>query len=78
MTALFNGVTLRNREDSPSNFSFFLVLRKKPLVATNRKANMILQLKVSQGKGWDEMDYKEALKQGIDTPDSIQNMAFQF
>ena len=39
---------------------------------------MILQLKVSQGKGWDDMDYKEALKQGIDTPDSIQNMAFQF
>ena len=38
---------------------------------------MILQLKILQGKGWDEVDYKEAIKQGIATPEDIPNTLFQ-
>ena len=38
---------------------------------------MILQLKILQGKGWDEVDYKEAIKQGIATPEDFPNTLFQ-
>ena len=39
---------------------------------------MILQLKITQGKGWDDVDYKEAIKQGIATPEDVPNTVFQF
>ena len=77
VTALCDGNFLRDKEDSPGNFSFFMVPRKKPLAYSNRRANMILQLKISQGKGWDEIDYKEAIKQGIETPEDIPSLIFQ-
>ena len=77
VTALYSGHFLRNREDSPSNFSFFLTPKKQPLSAGHFQPTMILQLKTTQGKGWSEMDMKETLKQGIVTPDSINSFTHQ-
>ena len=77
VTALYSGHFLRDREDSPSNFSFFMTPKKMPLSANKLKPTMILQLKASQGKGWSETDLKEALKQGIVTPHDIHTLAHQ-
>ena len=76
--ALFDGHFLRDREDSPSNFSFFLCPRKNPLSSGNRKRNTILMIKTKQGKGWSEQDYDDAVKQGISTPDDINLANHQF
>ena len=77
VTALYSGHFLRDREDSPSNFSFFLAPKKQPLSAGHFQPTMILHLKASQGKGWSETDMKEALKQGIVTPDCIHSFTHQ-
>ena len=77
VTALYSGHFLRDREDSPSNFSFFMIPKKLPLSANKSKPTMILQLKASQGKGWSETDLKDALKQGIVTPADIHSFGHQ-
>ena len=77
VTALYSGHFLREREDSPSNFSFFLTPKKQALSSDNFKPTMILQLKASQGKGWSETDLKEALKQGIVTPSTVHSFTHQ-
>ena len=77
VTALYSGHFQRDREDSPGNFSFFLTPKKTPLSSSQFKPMMILQLKTSQGKGWSEMDMKEALKQGIVTPTDMNVFAHQ-
>ena len=77
VTALYNGHFLRDRDDSPSNFSFFMIPKKLPLSADKTKPTMILQLKASQGKGWSETDLKEALKQGRVTPLDIHTLGHQ-
>ena len=59
--ALYDGHFLRDREDAPSNFSFFLCPRLQPLAASHCQHNTILQLKTKQGKGWDDDDYKAAV-----------------
>ena len=76
-TALYAGHFLREREDSPSNFSFFLTPKKQPLAGDRFRPTMILQLKANQGQGWSETDLKEALKQGIVTPTDIHNFSHQ-
>ena len=76
--ALFDGHFLCDREDSPSNFSFFLCPRKNPLSSGNRKRRTILLIKTKQGKGWSEQDYNDAVKQGISTPDDINLANHQF
>ena len=51
---------------------------KKISLSSDRfKPTMILQLKASQGKGWSETDLKEALKQGIATPEDIHSFSHQ-
>ena len=77
VTALHAGHFLRDREDSPSNFSFFLTPKKQPLSSDRFKSTMILQLKATQGKGWSETDFKEALKQGIVTPSNVSSLIHQ-
>ena len=77
VTALFHGHFLREREDSPGNFSFFLVPKKQPLSIGHFKTAMILQLKKVAGKGWDDMDMSSALKQGIMTPHDIPTFTHQ-
>ena len=77
VTALYSGHFQRDREDSPGNFSFFLTPKKTPLSSSQFKPMMILQLKTSQGKGWSEMDMKEALRQGIVTPPDINVFSHQ-
>ena len=71
IAALHAGHFLRDREDSPSNFSFFLTPPKKTISSNISKPNMVLQLKAFQGKGWSETDLKDVLKQGIITPSDI-------
>ena len=71
ITALYSGHFLRDRDDSPSNFSFFLTPKKEPLSSNRLKPSIILQLKATQGKGWSDVDMKDALKQGISTPTDI-------
>lgn len=77
ITALYTGKFLRERSDSPSNFSFFLVPKLKPLSSGFSEKAMILQLKTSQGKGWSDNDLKEAVKQGIITPTSQDEFRHQ-
>ena len=77
ITALFSGHFLRDREDSPSNFSFFLTPKKQPMAYDRFKPTMILQLKATNGKGWSETDLKDALKQGIVTPPDMTSFSHQ-
>ena len=77
VTALYSGHFIRDRDDSPSNFSFFMTPKKQPLSSDRFKPTMILQLKASQGKGWSETDLKDALKQGIETPNDIHCFGHQ-
>ena len=77
LQAIHDGHYLRDREDSPSNFSFFLCPRMQPLSAGNRARSTILQIKNKQGKGWTEKDYDDAVKQGISTPGDINTMTHQ-
>ena len=77
VTSLFPGHFLRNRSDSPSNFSFFLVPRQEPMGTNHLKPSIILQLKAVQGKGWSDLDLKDALKQGISTPSDITTFSHQ-
>ena len=58
--ALFVGAFVSDLDDLPSNFSFFLVPRKKPSVFRTRNKLMMLQLKVLNGQGWSEKDFKDA------------------
>ena len=77
VASLHAGHFLREREDSPSNFSFFLTPKKQPLATNRFRPTMILQLKANQGKGWSENDLKEALKQGIITPTDVHTFGHQ-
>ena len=77
VTALYSGHFLRDRDDSPSNFSFFLLPKKEPLSVNRLKPSIILQLKATQGKGWSELDMKEAIKQGVTTPSDIHSFYHQ-
>ena len=38
---------------------------------------MMLQLKVSHGQGWSEKDFKDAAKQGIQVPNSVNDIVYQ-
>ena len=77
VASLHAGHFLREREDSPSNFSFFLTPKKQPLATNRFRPTMILQLKANQGKGWSENDLKDALKQGIITPTDVHTFGHQ-
>ena len=77
VASLHAGHFLREREDSPSNFSFFLTPKKQPLSTNRFRPTMILQLKANQGKGWSDTDLKDALKQGIATPTDIHTFSHQ-
>jgi len=77
VSALYTGKFIRDREDSPNNFSFFMVPKLKPLSSGHSTQAMILQLKATQGKGWSENDLKEAVKQGIVTPSSPHELQYQ-
>lgn len=54
------GAFVSDLDDLPSNFSFFLVPRKKQSVFKTRNKLMMLQLKVLNGQGWSEKDFKDA------------------
>lgn len=77
VTALHEGHFLLERENSPSNFSFFLTPKRQPLSSDKFRPTMILQLKASQGKGWSETDLKDALKQGIISSTDIHSFSYQ-
>ena len=51
VTALHVGHFVRDRDDSPSNFSFFLTPKRHPMAFDKFKPTLILQLKARQGKG---------------------------
>ena len=73
VTALVNGQFLRDCEDTPSNFSIFLVPKRKLLSSSSFKSGMILRLKLFHAK-WDKKDMKDAVKQGIACPTSVDEM----
>ena len=75
--ALYAGAFVRDLDDLPSNFSFFLVPKKKPSASRTKNKSMMLQLKVLNGQGWSEKDFKEAAKQGVEAPSSIEELRFQ-
>lgn len=77
VSALYSGRFLRERSDSPSNFSFFLVPKLHPLSRGFGERAMMLQLKVTQGKGWSDHDMKEAIKQGVITPSCPNELQHQ-
>ena len=76
VTALVNGQFLRDREDTPSNFSIFLVPKRKPLSSSSFKSGMLLRLKSLHSK-WDDKDMKDVVKQGVACPLSIEEMVHQ-
>ena len=76
VTALVNWQFPRDREDTPSNFSIFLVSKRKPLSSSSFKSGMILQLKSLHSK-WDDKDMKDVFKQGVACPLSIEEMIHQ-
>ena len=57
--ALYDGHFLRDREDSSSNFSFFLCPRLQPLFSSNRVQNTILRLKKSKIKVGTKLTIKQ-------------------
>ena len=63
VTALVNGQFLRDCEDTPSNFSIFLVPKRKPMSSSSFKSGIILRLKSLHVK-WDVKDMNDAVKQG--------------
>ena len=75
--AIYAGAFVRDLDDLPSNFSFLLVPKKKPSASGQRNKSMMLQLKVLNGQGWSEKDFKDAAKQGIEAPSSIEELRFQ-
>ena len=54
-----------------------MVPKLKPLSSGFAAQAMILQLKATQGKGWSDSDLKEAVKQGIVTPASPNELQYQ-
>ena len=76
VTALVNGQFLRDCEDTPSNFSIFLVPKRKLLSSSSFKSGMILRLKLFHAK-WDKKDMKDAVKQGIACPTSVDEVIHQ-
>lgn len=77
VTALYTGNFVRERDDAPCNFSFFMVPKLKPLSSGFQNKTTFLQLKATQGLGWDNPDIKEAIKQGIVTPNIISEFKHQ-
>ena len=76
-TALYSGAFIRERDDLPANFSFFLVPKMQPLELSGQAQSMMLQLKVTHGTGWSDQDYSVAVKQGIKTPNDCYELGFQ-
>ena len=62
--------------NTPSNFSIFLVPKRKPLSSSSFKSGMILRLKSLHAK-WDEKNMKDAVKQGVACPTSVNEMIHQ-
>lgn len=77
VTALYTGHFTRERDDAPCNLSFFSVPKLKPLSAGFQEQTTFLQIKATQGTGWDSPDIKEAIKQGIVTPSNIHEFEHQ-
>ena len=76
VTAFVNGQFLCDREVMPSNFSIFLVPKRKSLSPSSFKSGMILRLKSLHAK-WDEKDMQDAVKQGVACPISVDEMIRQ-
>ena len=76
VTALVNGQFLRDCKDTPSNFSIFLVPKRKLLSSSSFKSGMILRLKSLHAK-WDEKDMKDAVKQGVACPIFVDEIILQ-
>ena len=75
--ALYIRAFVRDVDDLPSNFSFFLVPKKQPNIQSNITKKMILQLKVSHGQGWSDKDFVDAAKQVIRAPNNIDKLKYQ-
>jgi hypothetical protein len=78
ITSIYNGGFQWSKDDTPSNFSVFSF--PEPQVFAKRAIQdcIILQLKEISGKGLSNEDIKDALKQGIAIPDSIESMKYSF
>ena len=50
-TAIWSGVMFWERQDNPSNFSFFLVIAQSASMMSDTADNIALSLKTSDGRG---------------------------
>ena len=78
ITSLFNGGFAWSHEDSPSNFSLFSFPERKIFARNATTDCIILQLKETSGKDLSNEDVKEALKQGVEIPASIESIKYSF
>lgn len=76
ITSIFNGGFNWAYDDSPSNFSIFSFPEKKTFTKNVASDCIILQLKEISGKGLSSEDVKEALKQGIALPETVDSMKY--
>ena len=74
--ALYAGLFLRDVDDLPGNFTIFLVPKQKPNACSSSLRSMMLQLKSKFGKGWSEQDFKQAIKQGVCTPNDVEDLRY--
>eukprot|EP00978_Attheya_sp_CCMP212_P014607 scaffold37341_cov51-Attheya_sp.AAC.3 len=65
VTNLFSGNFLRSRPDTPSNFSVFNLMKPTPNSARSHKECMMLNLKITHGKGASDDDLAAWTKQAI-------------
>jgi hypothetical protein len=76
ITSLYNGCFNWEHKDSPSNFSMFSFPEKKILSRNAMSDCIVLQLKEIGGKGLSNEDVKEALKQEVEIPRTIDSMKY--
>ena len=74
-TAIWSGVVFWDRQDSPSNFSFFLVPAQSASMVSDTADTIALSLKSSDGRGGiDSEDIRRLTKQKVYIPVSINEL----
>lgn len=73
VTSIYNGGFTWALDDSPSIFSVFSFPEKRIFFRNAMTDCIVLQLKEVAGKGLSNDDIKEALKQGIGIPKTVES-----
>ena len=73
-TALYHGIFIWDKPDSPSNYYSLLFGKPSALALSGAREAMILHLKAEKGGGWSDIDLGKALCQAIVIPFTINSM----